>query len=402
MPHFGFFAKIPLLHISTMETVIIHYSEIGLKGKNRPYFENRLIDNMKQSAINQNVNIAKVNKRDKRIVVEFDGNRDAITKCLKCVFGIEYFMFVKAIEKNIDVLMRNVEKNLINLKNKGIDSISFKTKRQDKTFPFTSVEVNKQFGKIAHQNGIKVDYKNASTTIYTEICNEESIYISEEKMTCHGGLPVGTSGKVLTLLSGGLDSPVAAWNVMKRGCHTDFIHIHSFRTNQECMESKIYALVKTLNNYQFKSKLFLIPYSSYESLVMGQLPPRYDLVFFKHIIFRLADRVALRKKNRAIVSGDNIGQVASQTLENMSCTELNTVLPIFRPLLTYNKIEITNFAKEIGTFDISTEEYKDCCSIQAKHPLTKTKIPQFKEVLVNIDVENIIEQMLSDMEVFEL
>lgn len=385
-----------------MHTLIIHYSEIGLKGKNRSYFENRLIDHIRAQSKKRGLTVHKVRLQDKRIVAEIEGDQNIITDCLQKIFGIQYFMYVESVAKNLDTLLVYMRQILENVKNQGQSSVAFMTKRKDKNFPLNTIQLNTLFGQIAFELSIKVDYKNAPQTIYIEVANDNNIFIAHQKISCHGGLPVGTAGKFLTLLSGGIDSPVAAWKMMRRGCRTDFIHIHSFRSNQLCLESKIKKIVEKLNEYQQGSRLYLLPYSSYEALVFNKVPARHDMILFKHVLFRLADRLAMKKRYKAIISGDSLGQVASQTVENIACTELYNILPIFRPLISYEKNEIVNLAHTIGTFDLSAEDYKDCCSIQARNPLTKTRVPHFKELLNEIEADFIVTKLLAELEFFEI
>jgi len=213
-----------------------------------------------------------------------------------------------------------------------------------------------------------------------------------------GGLPIDAKKKILCLLSGGIDSPVAATQLMKRGCRVDFLHIHSFVKNEFVLKSKIKDIIGKLNNYGYKSRLFLMPYSFYELGTAGKIEDRFELIFFKHYIFKLAEKLANHYEYDAICSGDSLNQVASQTLENLKCVSYNVNLPIFRPLLSFDKNEIIEIARKIGTYEISNIEYKDCCSISAKNPYTQCNLDKFKEkVLDKIDMDELLEKSMEEI-----
>lgn len=375
-----------------MVKALVHYAEIGLKGKNIGFFEDKLIANIKLAAARNKIKLKDIKKENKRIIAEFDAKESDISPVLKNTFGIKYFSYITEVKSDIEEIRSSAAKLMKNIK----DKIAFSTKRADKDFPLTSPEVNKELGEIANKHGLKVDYENAEDKIFIEIMKNKTL-IYTERIEGYGGLPVGTSGKVLCLLSGGIDSPVAAWNMMRRGCEVDFLHVHTFRNNTEAEKSKITQLIKALNNYQLNGRLYLVPYSTYEVETLGRMPPRYDLVFFKHYILKLAEALAEKEGYDVVVTGDNLAQVASQTMENLKAASTNIKIPIFRPLLTYEKEEIINRAEEIGTYKISIEAYKDCCSILAKKPATKTKPEKFEAILKEVDVDKIVEKSLKEI-----
>ncbi len=380
-----------------MVKVLIHHGEIGLKKGNFPYFEKKLMENIKKSAEKNKLNLKKIQRQDKRITAEIESGEKEISETLKTVFGIKNFSFIYEISADFE----EIEKKAVEImKENKIQKIAFKTKRSDKKFPLNSVEINTKLGEIANQLGIKVDYSNPEKTIFIEV-TPKKILIYTEKIKGLGGLPVGTSGKVLCLLSGGIDSPVASWLMMKRGCEVDFLHFHTFKTNKEAYNSKIKKFVEILDNYQIDSKLHLVPYSSYEIFSQGQIPERYDLVMFKHYILKLAEKFAIENHYDAIVTGDNLGQVASQTMENIIASNYGVSIPIFRPLLTYDKEEIISLAKIIETLDLSLEKYKDCCSILSKSPSTKTKLEFFKKLLEDFDMNNLVDQTIKEIGTFD-
>ncbi len=380
-----------------MNKVLIHHGEIGLKKGNFPKFEKKLMENIKQSLEGNKLNLKKITRQDKRIIAEVDSDESKISDSLKKVFGIKNFSFVQEIPATYEDIEEKAEEIM---KEDKIEKISFKTKRSDKKFPLTSVEVNTKLGEVASKLGIKVDYSNPDKTIFIEV-TPKKILIYTEKIEGLGGLPVGTGGKVLCLLSGGIDSPVAAWLMMKRGCNVNFLHFHTFADNKTAEKSKIKKFVETLDNYQTDSKLHFIPYSFYEIHSQGQIPERYDLVMFKHYMLKVAEKFAIENHYDAIVTGDNLGQVASQTIENIKASSQGISTLIFRPLLTYDKEEIIGLARKIDTYNLSIEKYKDCCSILSKSPATKTKLDFFKRLLEDFDMEKLVEKSFEEIETFD-
>jgi len=384
-----------------MIKVIVKFAEISLKGKNKSEFINKLKGNIQKSANQQNLEIDSILKEHARIIINYSdkSKKEEIIDSLKSVMGIKYFAFMTECEKSVEGILKIAENMIKNFKNNGVKSMSFKTKRSDKQFELNSPELNAKMGTIAIDNGINIDYKNKQDIIYTEIYEKEA-YLYSEKISGQGGLPVASSGRVLCLLSGGIDSPVATYKMLKRGVTVDFLHFHTFQKNESVLETKMKSIIQKLNNYQFKASIYCVPYSFYEFTTIGKIPERFELVFFKHYIFKFAEYLAKKYDYSAVVCGDNLNQVASQTLENIKSVSYGINLPIYRPLLTYDKDEIIEIAKTIDTFDLSIEEYKDCCSMSSKNPLTQTKLEKFIEVLENSEIKELIENSFEQMERF--
>lgn len=383
-----------------MQKVIAHYSEIGLKGKNKPFFEKKLRHNIKENSKKYNLEIALLKMEGSRISIDFNSeDKEKIGFVLKHTFGIKHFAFAEKVEKNVKFILEKVKEKLVKFKKEKKETISFEVRRNDKNFELNSMELKADLGEIAQDLEIKVDYKN-SPNIINIIITMQSAFIFDENIECYAGLPVGSSGRVLVLISGGIDSPVAAFNMMRRGVKCDFLHFHTYSKNDEVMKTKIKDTIEILNQYQIKSKLYLIPYSPYEFLTSGKIYENYELVFFKHYLLKTAEKIAKENRYDAIVNGDNLAQVASQTIENLSVASENITLQIFRPLLCYEKEEIINKAKEIGTYKLSIKEYKDCCSLFAKNPATKANPKKFQKILERIEFDKIIDKSISEMEVF--
>jgi thiamine biosynthesis protein ThiI len=381
--------------------VLIHHSEIGLKKGNFNYFEKKLMKNIKTASEKNKLNLISSTRNEKRIICEFENSEKEISEVLTKIPGIKNFSFAEEIEKDFNKLSKKVEAILKIWKKENIKEIAFETKRSDKTFPLTSVEINSKLGETAKSLGFKFNYKNPEKTIFIEVTYKK-IYIYKEKILGVNGLPVGSSGRVLCLLSGGIDSPVSAFLMMKRGCIVDFLHFHTFKTNQQAFESKIKKLAEKITIYENKSKLYLVPYTNYEISSQGQIPEKYDLIFFKNYMLKTAELLCEEMKYDAIVTGDNLAQVASQTIENLNVSEKNINKLILRPLLTYDKQEIITLAKKIRTYEISIEDYKDCCSILSKKPSTKTKEKTFNKFSRDFDTEKLAEETMKDIEMFKI
>jgi len=384
-----------------MTKVLIHHAEIGLKKGNFSFFEKKLVENIKRSAEKNKIKLDKITRQEKRILADFDAKQEKVSEILKKVFGIKNFSFVYEVERDFVKLKKEVENILKKFKKDKIKKIAFETKRSDKTFPLTSLEINKELGEISNKLELKVDYTNFEEKIFIELISKK-IFVYTEKISGPGGLPVTTSGKVLVLFSGGIDSPVASWLMMKRGCNADFLHFHTFKNNKQGFDSKIKNLTEKLNEYQRKSKLYLVPYSTYEILTQGEVLQKYDLVLFKYFMLKFAEKFAIENNYDAIVLGDNLGQVASQTIENLRATSFGISTLIFRPLLTYDKQEIIDLSKKIGTYEMSIKKYKDCCSILSKKPSTKTKLEFFENILKKVDVDEIVNKSLKELEEYEI
>lgn len=383
-----------------MLELLVHYGEISLKGKNQYEFERQLIRNIKASAKTNNLNLDKVKRSRKRIELIFiEEDKNLIIELLSNIPGIKNFSFVESIKRDEEELFVKVREYLTQYKESGILELSLQTKRSDKQFSLKSPEINSKIGEIALELGIKINYKNTDNIFHTHV-TQQKIFLSSKKYQGIGGLPVGSVGRVLCLLSGGIDSPVAAYHLMKRGCRVDFVHFHSFATNEIAYKSKINDTIKVLNKFQGKSQLYLIPNVVYEMLTGGKIYSNYEMIFFKNFILNYTSKLAQEYGYQGIVTGDNLAQVASQTIENMHVTSLGVDSLILRPLLSYEKDDIVDESRIIGTYDLSIKEYKDCCSLLAKNPVTKAKVEKFNKVKSNIDFDEIYLEAKKKMDNF--
>jgi thiamine biosynthesis protein ThiI len=383
------------------DCVLIHYGELGLKGLNRPYFERKLVENIRKAL--EGLEYEGIEKTQGRIILKLSekSNIEKIEEKLRKVFGISSFAFAFATEANLDAI-----KKLVNDKFEVEVGAKVKvsTKRADKTLPFTSMDVNRELGAFLVKNfNAKIDLKQPQKEFFVELVNGKA-YVFDKKCKGLYGLPVGVSGKVLHLLSGGIDSPVAAWLLMKRGCEVDFLHFHAFQKFDEKRCGKVLQLMKVLAQYRGVgvSKAFFVPFYPFEAEAV-EAPAKYRLILFRRFMVRVAEEIANKHGIKALGSGENLAQVSSQTLENMAVISRATVLPILRPLLTYEKNETVDLAKQIGTFNISITPYKDCCSLfLTKHPATKAKLEVVESLERKMNLHEAIKESLEKIETVEV
>ena len=387
---------------NTTQKFVIHYHEIALKGKNRPFFERKLIDNIKKK-----IEVIQWRKDMTRFVIETRKDENVEEKLAK-VFGIEKFAKVKELDRKGNGKERG--SSIENLKNAFSDflsskdlpkgkSIRIRVKRADKTFPFTSPEIERELGAIAVSHGYRIDLKNPDHEFFVEIAEKIYLYSSSDVKEGAGGLPVSTSGKAICMLSGGIDSPVASYLVMKRGMHTDFIHFHAFPENSTVLESKMLKLISKLHEYlPDPTRVFLVPYYHFQLKFAGT--GKYELVLFKRFMLRVSEAIAEKFGYDAIVTGESLAQVASQTIYNLKVIYHRSRVLSLHPLVGMDKKEIIQLAKKIGTYNISIQDYRDCCSIVSRHPATKVKISTVEKIEGEKGMEDVVKKTLEDIEFF--
>lgn len=358
---------------------LVHYGEIALKGKNRHLFEHQLIENI------QKLSGGKVERLRGRLLVDGAG-----LKRLENVFGIVWFAPVCPVEREVKTIIKEVLAE-VRERVKGKPTFAVKVSRADKTFSRSSQELAAEIGQVVKdQYQLEVDLDSPQLPIFIEILKDRAL-IYFEKISGLGGLPVGVSGQILALFSGGIDSAVASFLMMKRGCRVDFLHFHTFPENEAVWETKIKRLVESLGLYQPQSKLLLAPYYPFQ-LSLGKGRPGYELVLFRRFMVQVGERLARKEGYQALVTGDSLGQVASQTLENLAVVDEACTLPIFRPLIGFDKQEIVDLAKMIGTYEISIQPYKDCCSLVTRRPKTKARLDEVKRLEGELGLGGILEE----------
>ena len=387
------------------DTILCHYAEVGLKLGNRRFFENWLRQNIK-AALNRAIPDKKftVRRLYGRIMVELDDdpikNQEEITQALSSTFGLAYFAFAKYVAQEIKGIR---EMALAALQDKEFDTFKIKTRRPDQQFLFTAQQVNEDVGAfILSKMDKTVQLKDPDITCYIDIV-QGSVYIYTEKIPGPGGLPTGANGKVVGLLSGGIDSPVASILAMKRGASVIFVHFHSVPLTTEESIEKVKQITTVLSHYQSRIHLYLIALTPIQKEILVKTKEKYRIILYRRFMFRIAEIIARKEKARALVTGESLGQVASQTLENIAVIETVSSMPILRPLIGLDKQEIMDLAKEYGTYDISILPDQDCCSLfLPKNPATKAKKQFIEAEEENLAMDNLVQEAIDSIDIIKI
>lgn len=383
------------------DAAVVHYGEIGLKSGNRRWFVQTLRRNLQRALMPYEVIVR--DYFDRLLVISSPEQLKDVLHAAVQVFGVAYVMPVRFLPREVEALADAAIQTYRAVATGG-ESFAVRVRRVDKTFPLTSRDLERLIGqRVVDATGAPVHLDNPDILLAFRIYDDQ-VYLVGPKLEGVGGLPLSVTGKVLTLFSGGIDSPVAAWLIMRRGCWTDFLHFHAFPSADEVRDSKIVKLVEALVKPQgITARLFLVPYHAFQlTLLMTKVPPSLELVLFRRFMVKVAERLAKEHTYQALVTGDNLGQVASQTLENLMALDDATDLLILRPLLGYDKQEIVTLAQRIGTYDLSLEPYKDCCSIIARHPETRAQLRAVRAAEASLPMERMVEAALSELTVWDI
>ncbi len=382
--------------------ILISVGELWLKGKNKKDFVARLLNNIRETLKRNEIEIVNLKHNQGKINLECACQKELIIDVLKKISGISLFQFVEAIDRDFSKLEIVIQKIFNSWVSDGIKSVKLKTKRRDKKYKFTSPQINEKLGVIAKNTGLKCDYSLGQKTLNIEV-HEDTFFVSKEIYNAMGGLPVGSSGRGLTLLSGGFDSPVAAVTLMNRGVRMDFVHFHTFATNKQVLETKILKIAKEISKFSaYKSKIFVVPYSYFDLSVQEHVDSRMQVIMFKNFMHQFSAKIVRDEGYNLMVNGDSLAQVASQTPENMLAAVQNINELLLRPLIGMNKEEIIELSKKYGLYELSSEKYKDCCSLVAKNPATRVKLDKFLRAYENFPMQEIIEKTYENMDVFEI
>ncbi|MDX1410904.1 MAG: tRNA uracil 4-sulfurtransferase ThiI, partial [Nitrospirales bacterium] len=372
-----------------------------MKGRNRGFFEQRLVHHLRSSL--KDLSHIQVEALPGRIRVTFpeEHSVETIRGKLSRTFGIVNFAFARSVP--VDHFSPDL-KRLKEAIGREISSLPFQTfrvttKRAEKRFSKTSVDVDREVGAfICEQTGKRVNLSHPDLTIFIEILEKE-FYYSFKREPGPGGLPTGTGGKVLCLLSGGIDSPVAAYRMMKRGCKVVFVHFHGRPYLSRASEEKVRDLAALLTSYQLFSRLYLVSFGEIQRQIVLKAPAPIRVVLYRRMMMRISEALAKKESAWALVTGDSLGQVASQTPENLRVVTEVTSLPILRPLIGMDKIEITNDAQTIGTFQTSIEPDEDCCTLFVPpHPNTRCQLEQIQQYEHMLDLQDMIDQAVHQVE----
>ncbi len=373
------------------------YHEIALKGGNRPWFLRQMGNNLKRALAGTGITTFKRDSMMATFKLKSPDQWPLVKERLEHVIGVERFGRAYRVDSTIEAIQEAVPFML-----EGQNPTSFRVtaRRTDKRFPMTSPQINELVGgQIIDLTGWPVNLNNPDFDLQIKTTGKDTL-LSSEVLRGPGGMPVGVGGHVAMLLSGGIDSPVAAYQMMRRGCKVTFIHFHSFPLVDGTSKEKAGDLVELLTQYQQDSRLIMVPFSAAQQRIIVTVPPAYRVTIYRRFMLRIAQELALKYGAGALITGDSLGQVSSQTLENM--TTIGTVadkLPIFRPLLTMDKEEIIDKARPLGTYPISIIPDQDCCSLFVpKHPVTKSRVEDVVRMEEDLPVDEMVQEALDAVE----
>lgn len=384
-----------------MVRYLVHYGELALKGRNRPRFEQALAENIRRAlAVFGRFTVKRM--PGYMIVETTDEVSEAqVEQRLTRVFGIVYFAPIEVAPQEMDAITETA----LRLAHEVVEptkTFKVETRRADKSFPVQSPEVSRRIGaEIVDEIGAPVDLTSPQATVYIQIY-QDGVYLFNRRIEGPGGLPVGISGKVMVLLSGGIDSPVAAHMMLKRGCDVDFVHFHMLRRNQTICDNKVIELARrVVRPHRLSTTVHMLPAHPFQLAVLEQVSD-VELVVFRRFILRAAARLAQEHGALALITGDNLGQVASQTLKNIYVTGHAVEMPVLRPLIAFDKEEIIHVAKAIETYKLSIQPYQDVCSIRAQHPATWASMDDVRAFEAKLDLPSVLGTTLEQRETVEI
>jgi thiamine biosynthesis protein ThiI len=380
-----------------MAYVVVHYNEIGLKGKNRPLFLRRLEANLRRATAGTRAGRAE--ERSGRMLLPLPNVAEwpTLRERLRCVFGIANFSLAQRSDPDMEALAAAMDRSLAG---RTFSSFKVATRRAYKQFPFNSEELNRDLGALVQaRTQARVSLDDPQVTIHVEVLPREILF-SFGREAGPGGLPVGVSGDVVALLSGGIDSPVAAHRLLKRGCRVIFVHFHSAPYQDGTSRNKAEALVCCLNRFQFSSRLYLVPFGDVQRAVVAGTPDPLRVVLYRRFMARIATDIARREGAKALVTGESLGQVASQTLDNLAAIEEAATIPVLRPLIGSDKEEIVRQARALGSYEISILPDQDCCSLFApRHPATFCGVDELRQAEAGLPVAALVHAAMERAEV---
>jgi thiamine biosynthesis protein ThiI len=387
-----------------IKVLSVSLGELILKGLNRKYFEDKLIRDMKRAI--RDIGFENIYKEQGKIYIEGEENDfPQMINRLKKVFGLVYISpCIKVTTKDIeDIKAAAIQIMKEKLEKENIKTFKVLTTRADKTFPYKSPELSSKMGGVILREfeDLRVDVHNPDIYLYIDIKINAYIYI--DKIKGSGGLPVGTNGKGLLLLSGGIDSPVAGYMMAKRGLEINCVHYHSYPFTSERAEEKVIDLAKIISRYTGKFKLFSVNILAIQKEINEKCPESEMTIISRKFMMRIAERIALYNKYNALITGENLGQVASQTIQGITVTNESVNLPILRPLIGFDKVDIIQIAKEIETFETSILPFEDCCTVfLPKHVVTQPKVDKIKRSEEALDIDSLVEDAIKNMKIHKI
>ncbi|MDD6882057.1 MAG: tRNA 4-thiouridine(8) synthase ThiI [Firmicutes bacterium] len=385
--------------------LIVRCGEVALKGMNKPYFERMLVDRIRRNLkAFKGVDI----KRQEGLIfirAEKDLDIDAIIKETAKVFGVASISKAVEAEPELEAIGKASVDYMMNLiEERGVETFKVEAKRADKNFPVKSPEIGRIIGAkvLIGCKVLKVDVHNPDVLLHVDVRTDRA-YIYEGKVNGFGGLPLGTNGKGMVLLSGGIDSPVAAWMMAKRGMMIEAVHFHSYPYTSPRAQEKVEDLARILSTYVGRFKMHVINLLPIQEAIVENCPEEETTILVRRFMMRIAEKVAEKNDCMMLITGENLGQVASQTAESLVVTDASVSKPVMRPLIAMDKIDIMEKAKEIGTYEKSIEPYEDCCTVfLPKHPTTKPRLERILESESKLDCEALIEAAVASAEIVNI
>jgi thiamine biosynthesis protein ThiI len=383
-----------------VSSVVVHYSELALKGRNRPWFIHMLVRSIRTALAD--LGVADVRAVIGRILIHLDPGVDwePVRTRLSRLPGIGNFALATHVPADITLIADRVVDSLAN---RTARSFRIAARRADKRFPTPSPEIERLIGRrVQDAVGWPVNLSAPDVVIRVEVLTHDAFFFVDREEGS-GGLPVGTGGRVLALLSGGIDSPVAAWRLIRRGCRADLVHFHAYPILSRTSQDKVRVLAARLTECQLRTRLYLVPFGGLQQHVVVAVPPALRVVVYRRLMMRIAERLAERSGARALITGDSVGQVASQTIDNLAVTGSVVTLPILRPLVGMDKAEITRDAERLGTYSTSIIPDDDCCTLfTPPHPATRASRLSVEAAEAQLDVGALVERALAETAVEDL
>ena len=384
---------------------IVRCGEVALKGMNKPYFERMLVDRIKKN-VKQFDNVD-VRRHEGLIFVRADKSNDkeALIKEISKVFGVASISPAVEAESHLDAIGEEAVKYMLDLiETRGIKTFKVEAKRADKNFPVKSPDIARIIGAkvLIGCKVLKVDVHNPDVHLFVDVRHDKS-YIYQQKIAGFGGLPLGTNGKGMVLLSGGIDSPVAAWMMAMRGMVIEAVHFHSYPYTSPRAQEKVEELAGIVASYCGNFKMHVINLLPIQEQIVSNCPEEETTILVRRFMMRIAEKIAEKNRAMMLITGENLGQVASQTAEALVVTDNCVKMPVMRPLIAMDKVDIMDKAEEIGTYETSIQPYEDCCTVfLPKHPTTRPKLERIEESESRLDVEGLVKAAVESEEIVHI
>jgi thiamine biosynthesis protein ThiI len=377
-----------------MRSIVIHYQEIALKGKNRPWFIGRLVRHVRLALADLDVEQVRSLMGRIEVVLGPAADWEVARERLRHVFGIANFAMARRTAPDLEAL---ADALLVDLRGQAPTSFRITARRADKRFPVPSPEIERNLGaRVQRAFSWPVNLDHPDLTIRVEFVTHEAFYYFGKERG-PGGLPVGVSGRIVCLLSGGIDSPVAAWRMMRRGCTVHLVHFHSYPIHEATSQEKVREIARLLARYQLGVRLYQVPFGQLQRRIVVSVPPALRVVIYRRFMLRIAEAIARDVGARALATGEVLGQVASQTLDNMNTIATSTAMTVLRPLVGLDKEEIAAEAERIGTYRVSIIADQDCCQLfTPRHPATRARPADIEAAETSLPIRDLVRTTASE------